>query len=119
MIKLTVVAGPDVGSILTPQGDTLTLGRSHTCDVVLRDEAVSRRHCTIERQGRGFVLTDLHTANGTFLNILRDRIEKRELKNGDEILLGKSRLHVEIVEEETGKPVVTPPSPGTREPAQP
>lgn len=119
MIKLTILTGPDVGSVLTPQGDTIVFGRSHTCDVVLRDEAVGRRHCTIERQDGGFVLTDLHSANGTFLNALHDRIEKRELKNGDEIILGKSRLRVEIVGEGTEETIVARPALETRDVREP
>src|SRR5215813_4600644 len=99
MIRLTVVAGPDAGSTFAPPEDTVDLGRSHRCGVVLRDETVSKRHCTIERRGDRFVIIDLHSANGTFLNTLQDRVDDRELKNGDEIILGKSRLRVELAME--------------------
>jgi hypothetical protein len=56
---------------------------------------VSRRHCQLERQGRHLVLTDLGSANGTFLN--GQRIWPKEthiVAHGDQIVLGKLRLQI-------------------------
>ncbi len=96
MLKITVLAGPDASQVFTPSGDTVVIGRGDICDLVLRDNAVSRRHCTLQREGDHFLLADLQSANGTFLNDLKTRIDSHVLRNGDEIVVGKSRLRVEF-----------------------
>jgi serine phosphatase RsbU (regulator of sigma subunit) len=48
--------------------DRCVFGRSHTCDVVLDSDAVSRRHACIERRGDVYILEDLGSRNKTFLN---------------------------------------------------
>ena len=97
MLKITIVAGPDTGLEFAPTGDTVTIGRGHDCDVVLHDSAVSRRHCTIERKGIAYIISDLRTANGIALNDPSKRITGvHALKSGDEIIFGRSRLRVEL-----------------------
>jgi pSer/pThr/pTyr-binding forkhead associated (FHA) protein len=48
--------------------DTCTIGRSPLCQIVVRHSTVSRLHAKIERQGAVCVLTDVGSANGTFVN---------------------------------------------------
>lgn len=102
MVKMTVVAGPDTGKVFTPTQETISIGRGEDCEVVLRDGAVSRRHCTIQRSGppSKVTLSDLYTPNGTFLNEINNRIQRCDLNNGDEIIIGKSWLRVELLEDE-------------------
>jgi pSer/pThr/pTyr-binding forkhead associated (FHA) protein len=101
MVKLTVVAGPDTGKVFTRVQKTISIGRGEDCDVVLRDGTVSRRHCAIQRGGqKKFSLSDLYTPNGTFLNDINNRIQTCDLRSGDEIIIGKSWLQVELVVEE-------------------
>jgi DNA-binding response OmpR family regulator len=65
-------------------GDSVTLGREPDNDVVLPDRQVSRYHARIERQGPHFVLSDLGSKNGTYLN--GEQIQTpRNLRDGDEI----------------------------------
>jgi pSer/pThr/pTyr-binding forkhead associated (FHA) protein len=100
MVKLTVVAGPDTGKVFTQVRETISIGRGEDCDVVLRDGTVSRRHCAIQRNDqRKISLSDLFTPNGTFLNDINNRIQTCDLRSGDEIIIGKSWLQVELVEE--------------------
>jgi thioredoxin reductase (NADPH) len=115
VIKLTIVSGPDVGGVHSFSGDTITIGRSHACDVVLSDDLVSKRHCTITRQDDRFVLTD-HSTNGTFLNDLNTRIETHELLQTDEILLGKTHIRLEW-SESVGDEVPTRATPPPTRPA--
>jgi len=96
MIKLTVLTGPDAGSVFTPASDTIVIGRSSDCDVVLHDSTMSRCHCRIQREGGNFVVCDLHSANGTFLNDPKARIDTHTLSHGDKIIFGKSCLQVEL-----------------------
>lgn len=110
MIKLTVLTGPDAGTVFAPTKDTIVIGRSDNCDVVLHDSRVSRRHCLIQCQERNFVVSDLHTANGVFLNDRTTRITTHTLSSGDIILFGSSSLRVELpapVEEALGPLLAT------------
>ena len=56
-----------------PLGDRTLIGRSPECDVFLDDVTVSRRHAELMREGERFVIRDLGSLNGTFVN--RRRIE--------------------------------------------
>src|SRR5262245_49693133 len=46
----------------------LILGRGEECDVRIQDHSVSRRHARVEPQSEGFVVLDLQSTNGTFVN---------------------------------------------------
>jgi diguanylate cyclase (GGDEF)-like protein len=67
-------------------GDHLLVGRDVACDVVIVDEAVSRRHAAIERTSQGFTIIDLESTNGTYVNDVRSR--ERVLTAGDRIRIG-------------------------------
>ena len=97
MIKLTVLTGTEAGKEITPTSDPIILGRSSTCTVVLHDGAASRRHSSIERRGNEYVLTDLQSGNGTFVNSPGTRINAPyTLQDGDEVIIGKSRVRVSL-----------------------
>ena len=74
-------------------GDTLTLGRSRDCDVVIDDPNVSRRHAEVRRQGEAWVVHDLGSTNGIKVN--GRRVEEAPLSPGDEIGLGLANLTFE------------------------
>ena len=72
------------------EGST-TIGRSPDCDVFLDDVTVSRKHAVVTERDGTFVLEDLGSLNGTFLN--RRRIEEQApLTDDDEVQIGKYRL---------------------------
>jgi eukaryotic-like serine/threonine-protein kinase len=68
------------------QGDTVMVGRDRTCSIVLSHPAVSRRHARITMSGASFVLEDLKSANGTYVN--NARVERVKLKPGDVVRFG-------------------------------
>jgi pSer/pThr/pTyr-binding forkhead associated (FHA) protein len=69
--------------IRSPQ---VVLGREGSCDIRLGGGGVSRRHCQFVRTDRGYVLEDLGSANGTFVN--GTQITGRELlADGDKIVV--------------------------------
>jgi serine/threonine protein kinase len=68
------------------QGDSVMVGRDRTCSIVLSHPAVSRRHARITLSGTSFVLEDLKSANGTYVN--NNRIERANLKAGDVVRFG-------------------------------
>ena len=67
-----------------------TIGREEGNQIQLRDTEVSRRHAQVVYENNRFVLSDLNSSNGTFVN--GKRIEKRALNSGDQILMGSTRL---------------------------
>jgi adenylate cyclase len=71
-----------------------SLGRHPSNTIQLLDKIVSKEHCIIEQRGQEFVLRDLGSLNGTYINNERVRGEQG-LKHGDEIALGATRARFE------------------------
>ncbi|HEY4770314.1 MAG TPA: adenylate/guanylate cyclase domain-containing protein [Myxococcales bacterium] len=78
-----------------PLGDSNVLGRSTTATVRLADREVSRKHSQIDLEGDKFVLRDLGSSNGTFLNGKRI-LEPSTLEDGDEVVIGTSKMEFRI-----------------------
>lgn len=74
--------------------DAYTLGRHRNNDIVIGDPKVSAFHARIDRTEDGFVLVDLHSRNGCFVN--GKRAINARLQTGDEIRLGTARLVYKI-----------------------
>lgn len=87
---LVVQRGPNAGSRFLLDKEVTTAGRHPDSDIFLDDVTVSRRHAEFTRTGDGFVVADVGSLNGTYLN--RERIEKSAVGNGDEVQVGKFRL---------------------------
>ncbi len=87
---LVVKRGPNAGSRFLLDADITTAGRHPDSDIFLDDVTVSRRHAEFVRDGGGFVVRDVGSLNGTYLN--RERIETAGLAGGDEVQIGKYRL---------------------------
>jgi diguanylate cyclase (GGDEF)-like protein len=86
--SLVTIHGPGLGSKIDLD-EAMTIGRGANSDVVVNLADVSRRHCRISRSGDAFVVSDLGSTNGTFLN--EQRVEKgveRTLQPGDILNLG-------------------------------
>jgi hypothetical protein len=89
--------GVGAGSLLLASGEryvlgdrVVSIGRLPECDVTLPDTNVSRRHAEIHPRGDAFVLIDLGSTNGSKVNGIR--VAERELRDGDELTFGNSRL---------------------------
>jgi pSer/pThr/pTyr-binding forkhead associated (FHA) protein len=67
------------------------VGRSLAADIRFDDPTVSRRHALIVRQPDGVRVLDDRSLNGVFVN--GERVEWRALHDGDEIVVGRYRLH--------------------------
>lgn len=78
---------PRVVDITSPE---ILLGRSHQCKVQFDNMEVSRLHAKLRLETDGFVLYDLGSANGTLVN--GEEIQKRLLKDGDEIDVGNNKI---------------------------
>src|SRR5713101_9957421 len=76
-------------------GENNVLGRSTTANVRLADREVSRKHSQIDKEGEDYVLRDLGSSNGTFLNGKRIFAPTR-LKDGDEVVIGTSKMEFRL-----------------------
>lgn len=70
------------------------VGRSSDADIPLADPEASRRHAAFQAAAGALYVTDLGSRNGTFLNGKRLSSEGIELKIGDHIDVGNTRLEV-------------------------
>ncbi len=84
MAMLLVLEGPRPGQRILVDQAELFIGRDDACDVVIPERQVSRRHACIRQEGEGFVLEDLGSKNGTFVNG-HELTGSHVLKDGDEI----------------------------------
>lgn len=87
---LVVKRGPNVGSRFTLDSDLVRAGRHPESDIFLDDITVSRRHAEIRREPGGYVVHDVGSLNGTYLN--RERVESARLNDGDELQIGTFKL---------------------------
>ncbi|MCW2764786.1 MAG: Forkhead-associated protein [Nocardioides sp.] len=87
---LVVQRGPGSGSRFLLDADVISAGRHPDSEIFLDDVTVSRRHAEFNRSGDSFTVHDAGSLNGTYVN--RDRIDRVQLKDGDEVQIGKYRL---------------------------
>lgn len=87
---LVHVQGTELGRVREIKADSLLLGRSVDADLWLGDDGVSRKHARLIREGSGYVVEDLGSANGTFVQ--GERITRFKLSDGDQIQLGPSAI---------------------------
>jgi pSer/pThr/pTyr-binding forkhead associated (FHA) protein len=87
---LVVKRGPNAGSRFLLDRDTTSAGRHPDSDIFLDDVTVSRRHAEFRRESGEFVVIDVGSLNGTYVN--REPVDQAVLANGDEVQIGKFRL---------------------------
>jgi predicted component of type VI protein secretion system len=68
----------------------VTIGRSPECTLVIRDVLLSRRHCQVEPMLDRWVISDLGSKNGTFVD--EKRIDRHTLDDGDVVRIGKTSV---------------------------
>jgi hypothetical protein len=113
---LTCLTGADVGRAFTLAEASTDLGRSAEASVQLRDIAVSRRHARILHQEGSFLLEDLGSPNGVYLNGRRVEAPSA-LKEGDVLELGRTLLRFQAPVDAAPEPApLAPASPRTHEP---
>jgi diguanylate cyclase (GGDEF)-like protein len=89
--SLTVIQGIDVGNVVPISTDRVVLGRDPSCDGVIRDDGISRRHAEVLRQPGGLiVIRDLDSTNGIYVR--GERVAQHALEDGDKVLVGRSTV---------------------------
>jgi Nif-specific regulatory protein len=89
-ITLAAIDGPAKDHTFILSGDEISIGRDSSNTIAISDVSLSRRHCVLRRDGDSYVLRDLESRNGTFINgaVIKESV----LRNGDKIAVGDSVL---------------------------
>jgi FHA domain/von Willebrand factor type A domain len=95
MPMLVVQDGPLAGQVFLLNAETtMSVGRARANDIVLDDVAVSSQHCRIRQEADHFVLHDLQSTNGTYVN--ERRVSRHLLKTGDVLRIGETQLRFRL-----------------------
>jgi predicted component of type VI protein secretion system len=87
--------------------DSTLVGRDSTCDMVVSDGSISRKHARLERRGDTWTVVDQGSANGTFVD--SQRIIESAIADGQELRFGAIAYRVEITggDDDIGATVVS------------
>ena len=88
--RLTAISGRLKGSVFTIEDVPVVLGRDTRATLCIADASVSRRHSQIEKENEEFVILDLESLNGTFINDVP--VKRRQLQHGDRVRIGDSQF---------------------------
>ncbi|MBA3514040.1 MAG: sigma 54-interacting transcriptional regulator [Pyrinomonadaceae bacterium] len=88
--RLAAIAGKLKGAVFPLTEASVTIGRETAANLCIADPSVSRRHSQIEKEGDQFVIADLESLNGTFINDVP--VKRRPLAHGDRVRIGDSQF---------------------------
>jgi len=93
-LHLIALSGAHAGEVFALSGGVINIGRDPGNEIALiRDTTVSRRHASMTPQGADYLVSDLGSSNGTFVN--GARITTQTAHPGDEITFGTARFRLE------------------------
>ena len=81
--------------------ESMAIGRDEANDIVIDNLAVSSLHARIDKAGETYIVTDLQSTNGTFVN--NKQITSHKLQHKDKIVIGKHLLFFALSKEEQAK----------------
>jgi len=85
--------------------DHIIVGREVQCAIMLNDNSVSRQHSSVTRLAEGYLLKDMGSSNGTYVN--GHRVQEALLKDGDRISIGDCEFWFEAPSDENSIPAAT------------
>lgn len=88
-LSLAVIEGSDSGEIFNIDKPSCTIGRAET-DFVINDQDVSRQHALLEIKGNKYIIKDLDSTNGTYVD--DKEIKEETVSNQTEIRIGTTTL---------------------------
>lgn len=106
MYRITLLFGGKQVRKFNFEQETVCIGRDADCEVLIDNIGVSRRHATIEKANGEYILTDLKSHNGTFVN--GQRIYHHQLNDGDEFYIGKYSIQFENLDVDVKDPEPVP-----------
>lgn len=89
-VMLVVRQGPEIGTRYTLHGDSVSVGRVPENDIQLDDFTVSRQHAVLVRENQDWILRDLGSLNGTYVN--NERVDECIVRHGDALQIGRFHL---------------------------
>ncbi len=98
---LVVRRGPNAGARFLLDRERTTAGRRPDSDIFLDDVTVARGHAVFGGRHGGFVVRDIGSLNGTYVQ--RDRIDEAVLRAGDEVQIGKYRMVFQPSPQDAGR----------------
>lgn len=101
MAFLIFLAGPNAGRRYNLTDGDYIVGRRSDCQIFVPDMRVSRQHARIHRGNNEWMVEDLGSNNGTYVN--GERIQSTKLKHDDEIAIANNRIRVEMPEKAKGE----------------
>jgi serine phosphatase RsbU (regulator of sigma subunit)/pSer/pThr/pTyr-binding forkhead associated (FHA) protein len=96
---LIFTAGPNAGRRYKLGKGDYIIGRRSDCQIFVPDMRVSRQHALIHRKGKGWVIQDLGSNNGTFVN--GKKVQEQILEHEDQIKIAHNVITVDLPEEAT------------------
>jgi hypothetical protein len=108
LYQFVMRSGPTPGATFSLEGDQLVIGRDSASAIAINDAEVSRKHARLNFQGGKYVIEDLGSTNGTFVNGQR-LVSPVVLKSGDVVSLGEQIvLMYEGLATDVGETVMSP-----------
>ena len=104
MIRLRGISGDVKGKVWEAES-LLRAGRLNSLEIVLDDSSVSRKHAELHYGPQGWMVHDLESTNGTFVNGVRMGKEERPLRARDIVQFGKVAMIVELNDANSTNPV--------------
>lgn len=86
--RMVMHSGPTVGKVFPLEKSEMFIGRDLSNDIVVNDPEISRRHARLFQQGNSYVLEDLGSTNGSFVNGQRV-MGQNVLRPGDSVAFGE------------------------------
>lgn len=105
---IIIETGPDAGRRIDLRGGSLVIGRDPTNDIVIDDIEVSRKHARLIAQSGGYVIEDMGSTNGSYVDEERIRAIL-PLRSGTRVRLGENitfMYEAEVIEEADTDPVL-------------
>lgn len=90
MLEITLQLGDKVLATYEANNEEFTIGRSADNDIQIDNLAVSGKHARVRKVLKTFLIEDLNSTNGTFVN--EKKIDRYELIDGDRVTIGKHSL---------------------------
>ncbi len=118
--RLLCLTGDNKGTSYFLKGDRVILGRAKEVDIPVPDILSSRMHAELKKLGEDYVLTDIGSRNGIFIN--DERVVQKHLAGGDHLIIGKTVYKYDVIKVEDTlanilgvqkKPEVEEPTPDT------
>ena len=107
LFQFVMRSGPTPGATFSLEGDQLVIGRDSSSGVAINDAEISRKHARLNFQGGKYVIEDLGSTNGTFVNGQR-LVSPVVLKSGDVVSLGEQIvLMFEALSSDPGETVIS------------